>query len=440
MKKTLKYLLFSVLFLTLAGCSAQTAAPTAISDELVQQAASATLTAESQLQPSATPASQETAAPVATAAPEATSAPADGRYPHLAAGTPLNIYSVKMIDAQNGWGIGGDGAYADHVLRTADGGHSWQDATPPEKAPAAPNTKAAVGYFSDMQNAWVVYYSSSFSDPSALKPIVWHTSNGGAEWTPSVEVDISDDESFIVDSMQFVDANNGWYLAHVGAGMSHDYIQMFHTTDAGSTWTIVIDPMKNQDLQGCYKTGFTFSDVQNGWLTGDCNGVKSGLFLQHTTDGGAAWTEVSLPAPSDTPDLYTREDVDCGSYYPRFIDDKNGRLAVKCTYAGEDPARVVNYLYTTADAGGTWSISSYPGGQLSFSSLDSGLALGQQVNATGDGGNTWTKLTDLNWDGVFSMADAANGLAYSKKEGKSVLYTTSDGAKTWTQVDPVIGQ
>lgn len=441
MKKYGRIISAGVILFVLAGCAAPSAEPTAITESMVQQAADATLTAQAQVTPSviALPTDTPTPENTATSTPQMTTIP--GAYSHLAGGTSLNLYSIQMLDASHAWGIGGDGANADHILRSEDGGKTWVDVTPPEKAPTEPDAKAAVGFFPDFQIAWVIYYSSSFSaDPTVLKPVVWHTVDGGMNWTSSAEIDMGEDETFMVDSMKFVDDTHGWFFAHVGAGMSHDYIQMFRTTDAGQTWEVVIDPMKDQDLQGCYKTGFVFSDPQNGWLTGDCNGVAAGLFLRQTTDGGTTWKEASLPAPADAADLYTRQDVDCGSYYPQFIDQQNGWLGVKCSSFSSDPAVVTNYLYSTSDGGASWSISNYPGGQLILQSAGKGLAFGEQAASTQDNGKTWTVLSEMAWSGVFSMGDETHGLAVSKKEGRSDLFTTADGGTTWTTVQPTIAQ
>lgn len=428
-----KIRLFSIgmLCILLAGCASQTATPTVSVEAQVAKIVSATMTAQILLTPTATSTPEVTATPTL---------PPVVSYTHFAAGTNLNIYSLRMFDTQQGWSVAGDDGNADHILRTADGGLSWQDITPPEDAPTAPDAKAAVGYFLDSTNGWVIYYTTNLSISNAQKPVIWHTSDGGTTWKSSASLDLSSLETFVVDRMQFVDQNNGWFLAHVGAGMSHDYIVLYKTTDGGSTWTSIVNPTDTPDIQSCSKTGFNFFDANNGWLTGDCNGVKAGVFLQHTTDGGKTWTETKLPAPLDTPDLYTNQAVDCGTYYGNFSNPQDGMVAVKCTFASENPVRVVNYLYTTPDSGQNWSSTVYPGGELFFSKPETGLALSKSINSTLNAGRTWAKVADVTWDGTFSMVNDTTGWAVSKQEGSSTLYQTTDGGKTWNGLKPTTAQ
>ncbi len=62
-----------------------------------------------------------------------------------------------MVDANQGWGIGGPAQTEDHVFRTQTGGQTWLDVTPPQPAPAAGDAIAALGFFADASNGWVVY-------------------------------------------------------------------------------------------------------------------------------------------------------------------------------------------------------------------------------------------------------------------------------------------
>ena len=69
----------------------------------------------------------------------------------LAAGQPVTITYISMLDPTMGWAIGGA---EDHVLRTDDGGETWHDVTPPEPAPIAEEPgKIASGFFLDANRA-----------------------------------------------------------------------------------------------------------------------------------------------------------------------------------------------------------------------------------------------------------------------------------------------
>jgi len=69
-----------------------------------------------------------------------------------------------MVDASNGWAIGNAGDTIDHVLRTSDGGNTWQDVTPPEAAPTMDlPEKRAVGFFLNRDTVWVTYSPATFN-------------------------------------------------------------------------------------------------------------------------------------------------------------------------------------------------------------------------------------------------------------------------------------
>ena len=51
--------------------------------------------------------------------------------PALSAGQPVTISYIDMIDAANGWAIGGEQDPGDRLLRTRDGGQKWNKVSDP---------------------------------------------------------------------------------------------------------------------------------------------------------------------------------------------------------------------------------------------------------------------------------------------------------------------
>src|SRR3989304_3057758 len=105
---------------------------------------------ESSGTPSLIPATPvETAAsPGPTPSPAASTSPTVPAIIHFSSGTTPEFRFIWMIDAASGWGIARAAAPEDHVLRTSDGGRSWQDVTPPEPSVLPPVQSAdAVGAF-----------------------------------------------------------------------------------------------------------------------------------------------------------------------------------------------------------------------------------------------------------------------------------------------------
>src|SRR5579859_4642441 len=243
-----------------ATTAATAAATTAASATVPAIAAPATNTAA--------PSPTVPAAPSPTSAPTAT--PVANAIVHLSAGTAITITSIHMLDASAGWATGGLASTGDHVLTTNDGGQTWHDVTPQQVAPGPDQgmPSAAAGFFGNATTAWVVY--GNFVTAAPASAIVFRTSDGGQTWTGSQPIDLSAigaADFFQPSDIRFLpDAKTGWFIAHLGVGMNHDYFTIMKTTDGGQTWTRLIDPTSGGP-QSCQKTGLHFTDAQNGWLT-----------------------------------------------------------------------------------------------------------------------------------------------------------------------------
>jgi photosystem II stability/assembly factor-like uncharacterized protein len=363
---------------------------------------------------------------------------------HLEAGTAVDILRVEMIDPQNGWGIGGprDTGTSGHVFQTRDGGSSWIDVTPPEAADSAAelSSMAAVGYFVDMQTGWITYHASI---PSGVPshPVVWRTSDGGSTWQASSQLDTSGlTETYWASHVMFVNTGGdqwaGWVLVHVGAGMNHDYVALYRSTDSGANWTRIIDPMIDGGIQSCTKTGLAFSDPSNGWLAGNCNGVRPGAFLCQTKDSGRTWEPVALTPPADHPDLFTAEQYACAVRAP-FLLNGQALIGVECNNMADSSAAPLTYLYR----GSTAAVpipASYPGGDVFTLDGRRIWALGLDIYRTDDAGQNWTKISTVTWQGQFDFVSATLGWAAVRKGTEYGLVETADGGAIWAQLNPMV--
>lgn len=386
--------------------------------------------------PTATPIAAPATPVPATPTTVTTLAPTAMPMPRLVAGQPVTITYIRMFDATIGWAIGGVAGIGDHVLRTSDGGNTWRDITPPEPAPTGDEPgKIAIGFFLDANTAWVTYYYLDlFKVPVA--PTVWGTRDGGQTWEPSQPLVGDFVELYAPSDLQFVDSQNGWLLVHVGAGMMHDYVMIFKTTDGGVRWDRVIDPYTDADLQGCDKTGMVFVDAQTGWVTRDCHGVVDGAFVDWTHDGGLTWQSQQLLPPAVDPDLFNH--AFCGVYSPALFSPQSGALVVECVRYDGDIQSHHRFVYATADAGQTWRSNPFPGGSLQFITANVGWALGRDIYQTQDGGRTWTQIKTVNWDGQFSFISDRVGWAVARSGDEIALVQTTDGGRTWKQLKPQI--
>ncbi|MGD0004905.1 MAG: hypothetical protein ABSE06_11840 [Anaerolineaceae bacterium] len=358
----------------------------------------------------------------------------------LSPGDQPTLSAIHMFSKNEGWAVGtGVNDKNDHILRTQDGGATWIDTTPSEPFdPSAALPKQATSFFLDAGHAWVTYQYLG-GPASATPPLIWFTADGGQNWATSAPLDVGQGGDFYVPGvLQFTDQLHGWLLVHAGNGMNHDYVFIFSTQDGGKTWKRIVDPwMDNLDMS-CTKTGLAFADPSNGLVTGDCNGVvPNSIYLYRTVDGGNTWTPVRLPIPAKLPDIYTNEDNVCGSYSPGFS-GQSGWLVVKCN--GFGPGVAQTFLYTSANAGKTWSSHSLPALIDFVQFLNPGTGWfsgGGRVYQTGDGGQTWQPVSGLGGEGQLDFIDQTAGWMIAKTSDSITLVQTKDGGASWTQLKPV---
>jgi photosystem II stability/assembly factor-like uncharacterized protein len=417
--------------LALAGCAASS---TAISVTSMPTSVPPTITTA----PSATPIPPtETPTPVPPT-PTATTPLVNviQKYP---GGQEFTVTDLHMVDAMNGWAIGSLGnKVGDHVLFTTDGGNTWNDVTPPQPAAATDQSNAAIGYFQGLTTAWVTYFISG-GNPVASSPVVWHTTDGGASWSASQPLDVTGlTEIYVPGTLQFYGQQAGWLLVHVGVGMNHDYVVIYRTNDGGMTWTRILDPYNDGGIQSCSKNAMVFTSPTVGWLTGDCNGVKAGVLLYQSTDAGTTWQEVTLPGPTGSPDLFSNQNLACGSYDPRFFGNDLGVMNVRCANFGGAAITYSYYIYTTQDGGATWSGASCPGDALYFFTMSTGWAIGPKIQLTTDGGQTWKPISDVSWSGQFDFISETVGWSVATAGNNVALVKTDNGGARWSLLVPTV--
>jgi len=208
-----------------------------------------------------------------------------------------------------------------------------------------------------------------------------------------------------LESVFFVDANNGWIAAENG--------RILHTSNGGSSWQLQDTPFGTRDLESIF-----FIDTNRGWAVGD-----SGHILD-TSNGGTSWNL----QPTGT---FTF--LDLKSVF--FIDANTGWAAGKS-----------GTILKTTDGGGQWAKSSTQDILMDFNSIffvdaNNGWAVGAghpRIVRTTDGGVTWTGQSlppnfEAFLESVF-FVDANNGWAV----GQFAILRTFNGGTTWVsqQFDP----
>ena len=210
------------------------------------------------------------------------------------------------------------------------------------------------------------------------------------------------------------------------------------TTDGGTTWvTQAADLPPGHSLRGV-----AFADPQTGWVVGSLTDLRSfdvapgdiTSVVSLTTDGGADWTQQTLPVRGVARDLVCtdRQHVWAAGGWPDS-----------------------QWIVASSDGGHTWATQftadaprDAPGGltSLAFADADHGwTVLGNgDVLATTDGGSNWAVQTTLEGtDGYLSVAfaDGRNGWAggtvmpntRNNQIGQALVWATTDGGTTWKE-------
>jgi photosystem II stability/assembly factor-like uncharacterized protein len=337
-----------------------------------------------------------------------------------------SISSIHMLDATTGW------ALTDKVvLRTTDGGIHWQDVTPPHASINAANLAVL-----DASTAWVAMPQLGGSTIQ-----VFHTGNAGQTWQETtVKVNGFTDGAQIT----FINANDGWMLAGLGAGAGSEAVAVYRTTDGGATWANVssTNPPNNVTpmalpLAGD-KNGLSFLTPSTGWATGTEPSNIPWLYVTH--DGGQTWQRQPLQLPPN------QSNAEFSITPPTFFNASDGILPVNGFSVGSQPVQGSD-IYVTHDGGTTWtSTSRLPINATSVKFLDVNhgwVTDGSVLYMTSDEGQHWTKIFSVTSNMPkfqqlsFTSSQVGLAIAYTDS-GAMVLLKSEDGGQSWTQVGYVV--
>ena len=238
----------------------------------------------------------------ATSYPTATPYPTSTPLPGLGTGQPVRLTSLNILDTQTGWGIKSTG----HIVRTTDGGSTWQDVSPISEI-FTPNSFFAL----DARHAWAISPNQFTCPGGALcfSAFTWRTSDGGETWQQR-SMPFSAHYDFAPISLQFLNDKSGRFFYVDFFGMSGTtYMDFVASEDGGDSWT---NP--NQVDYFCPSVMFFLND-QNGWEGEDCRSIQAIVpppwqdfldgkitpELEKTNDGGRSWDPFPMPAPTVFP-------------------------------------------------------------------------------------------------------------------------------------------
>lgn len=300
------------------------------------------------------------------------------------------VWSLHFTDAQNGWGSG----TKENIVRTTDGGRTWQTQRGGLPAPRQFNAPLRDIFMFDTQRGLTVGNGG----------LVFSTSDGGATW-----VRRQNGSGETVHKIVAIDSQRAWAAMEDG--------EIMKTTDGGRFWTRQKVYVGSSDADATI-AGIAFPNNQNGWasIRGRIGtpGVPS---ILKTTNAGEDWQDVNnAPAHNSW-----------------ALDTFDGQTIVSVGFEGGGAP-----IVRSTDGGQTWTYTVYPGSSIirdvDMVSPDVGfMAAGSRILKSTDGFATWTTIQDGgNWFDV-SFVDANNGWALGASPTNSLteLWHTSNGGATW---------
>ena len=289
-----------------------------------------------------------------------------GSWSPLTTGSSVTLRGVSAVSADVVWVSGSRGT----VLRSADGGLTWQNVSPAGHGTRDFRDVDAI----DARTAYIL--SIGKGDASRILK----TTDGGATW---VEQFVNADADGFFDAMAFWDAEHGIAFSD----SANAQFRIITTADGGRTWIRVpLDTLPPAlDNEGAFAASGTNIAVwgdRHVWIG---TGAASKARVLRSSDRGKTWAISDTPVPGGP---------SAGIYSIAFRDALHG-IVVGGDYAKEDLA--VDNVAVTEDGGVTWRLSPGVGGfrsVVTYFPATSGpdiLALGPSgADISHDDGRTWT--------------------------------------------------
>jgi photosystem II stability/assembly factor-like uncharacterized protein len=381
----------------------------------------------------------------------------------LAVGRPVQVTSFDMLDLQVGWGSV-DSTQNDtsgHLLRTTDGGLTWQEVTSPSGYPWGSRFVALDGL-----HAWAAPAATGSEQAAGF---VWRTEDGGATWLASAPIPLQLQETELVEyylpqALFFLDDQHGWLVVSMGHYMNQDVLAIFSTSNGGLSWQKLADKFSMGQGEGqdggasmpCRVSGIAFLDTQVGFLSGDCLavGVDDGFGLLMTRDGGKTWSAEKIPDPFNLPQAVQSAESGTGRFCaPTAMEKTPAGIMIQHTcQVLEGSGLLKNYFFVSILAHGEAGWQGWAGETAAFSSALDGYLLGQmgqdgrrQISQTRDAGKTWQAVDTVTWQMArldFPTLEQGFALAWTWNEMTAAydyaLVSSENGAQVWALVAGVM--
>ncbi|MEV6488913.1 oxidoreductase [Actinoplanes sp. NPDC051633] len=293
-------------------------------------------------------------------------------------GVTARFRGLAPVSARVAWAAGSAGT----ILRTVDGGRSWQSVGPPGVEELQ---------FRDIE-AFDAHNAVALTIGEGTDSRLYRTTDGGRSWT---EVFRNDEPTAFYDCITFLDRRHGLALSDPVGGK----FRILATADGGRTWAVRDPAGMPAALPGEFAfaasgTCLVSAGGRAFFATG--GGERSRVFT--SDDRGRSWHVTDSPLPSGEA---------AGIFSLAFRDRRHG-IAVGGDYL--TPTAAPDGSATTRDGGRTWTVSRrVPGEYRSGATFVVGT-VALAVGPTGsdwslDGGRTWTRFDTGSFDAVLCARD-----------------------------------
>jgi photosystem II stability/assembly factor-like uncharacterized protein len=239
-------------------------------------------------------------------------------------GTDADLRGVSAVDAYSCWASGSKGT----VLRTIDGGQTWQTLKIPGTETAGFRDIEAF----DKDTAIAI----SIAGPARF----FKTTDGGRAWT---EVYHNDAKGIFFDAFAFADARTGFGFGDPVDGR----FLVINTQDGGNSWQEVPKegmPQMVPDEKAFAASGscLTMRGKQHVWFA---TGGSTAARVFRSTNGGKAWEAIDSQLSAGI--------TTSGGFSLIFLNDRNG-IVVGGNHKDENWTE--KNAATTSDGGKTWKL------------------------------------------------------------------------------------
>jgi photosystem II stability/assembly factor-like uncharacterized protein len=348
-----------------------------------------------------------------------------------------------MLDKTHGWAL-----TPSLVLKTADGGLHWQNVIPANPFGKTAMVWSVRGTFLNDQDAWIAAAvdPSPNGKSSPMNTImVLRTTNGGKSWQNST---IHNPAGSSPDA-KFLNASEGW-LQSYQVTQTGNVPAIFHTTDGGQHWNQLGTPNDTQVQSGISFINAQNGWEAGAGRASAANPAQPPLDVTH--DGGKTWQSQPLPVlpgAGKSDRVSTKPPVFFGNNgllpVENHIVPPSGSksspsigLDLYVTHDGGQTWTPTQLVTSTTTRKGPYTLT------VDFADMQHAwAAVGTNLSTTNNGGQSWTQLPPtLQPLSTLDFIDPNNGWAINfssatdktKYQPPSLLHTT-DGGHTWQPIN-----